>query len=130
MKETIKAPKGWITVRVKPEEYTIIYNYFKATTCKQLSKYVRQVLLHKPVNIQYKDASTREILSALNQISRELSAIGNNFNQTVHKLHTLSHIPEIKVWAALTESGRQNLLKKTDEIRHAMNQISLLCARK
>jgi len=130
MKETIKAPRGWITVRVKPEEYSIIYNYFKATTCKKLSQYVRHILVNKPVNIQYKDESSREILTALNQISRELSAIGNNFNQTVHKLHTLDHLPEIKVWAELTESGRQNLLKKIDDIRHSMNQISLLCVRK
>jgi len=87
-------------------------------------------LLQKPVTILYKDESTREILSALNQLSRELSTVGNNFNQTVHKLHTLDHIPEIKIWAELTESGRQNLVKKIEDIRVSLNQIRQQCALK
>ncbi|MBN8857076.1 MAG: plasmid mobilization relaxosome protein MobC [Sphingobacteriales bacterium] len=130
MQEEIKAPKKWISIRVKPDEYSAIYKHYKATTCSKLSQYVRKVLLQKPVVILYKDESTREILSALNQLSRELSAVGNNFNQTVHKLHTLDHIPEIKIWAELTESGRQNLLKKTEDIRVSINQIRQQCALK
>jgi hypothetical protein len=129
MQEELKTP-GWISLRVKPEEYNIIYKNYKATTCSKLSKYVRKLLLNKPVIIQYQDEASREILSALNQISRELSAIGNNFNQTVHKLHTLDHIPEIKVWAAITETTRQNLLKKVEEIRQSLNQIRQSCAHK
>ncbi|OJY89383.1 MAG: hypothetical protein BGP14_05630 [Sphingobacteriales bacterium 44-15] len=130
MQEEIKAPKKWISIRVKPDEYSAIYKHYKATTCSKLSQYVRKVLLQKPVVILYKDESTREILSALNQLSRELSAVGNNFNQTVHKLHTLDHIPEIKIWAELTESGRQNLLKKIEDIRVSLNQIRQQCALK
>lgn len=130
MQEEIKTPKGWISIRVKPDEYTAIYKFYKATTCKKLSQYIRKVLLQKPVVIHYRDESTRAILTALNQLSRELSAVGNNFNQTVHKLHTLDHIPEIKIWAELTESGRQNLLKKIEDIRISMNQIRQQCAPK
>lgn len=130
MKEEIKTPKKWISIRVKPDEYNVIYKLYKATSCNKLSQYVRKVLLQKPVTILYKDESTREILSALNQLSRELSAVGNNFNQTVHKLHTLDHIPEIKMWAELTESGRQNLLKKIEDIRVSINQIRQQCAPK
>lgn len=107
-----------------------VYNLFKKTTNKKLSQYVRKVLLQKPVVIQYKDASSDEILSALNRLSRELSAIGNNFNQTVHKLHTLDHVQDIKIWAEMTESGRQNLLRKVDEIRQSLNEIRVQCARR
>lgn len=130
MQEEIKTPKAWISIRVKPDDYTAIYKLYKQTTCSKLSQYVRKVLLQKPVVILYKDESTREILSALNRLSRELLAIGNNFNQTVHKLHTLDHIPEIKIWAELTESGRQTLLKKIEEIRVSMNQIRQQCVLK
>ncbi len=130
MQEEFKSPKHWISIRVKPDEYTAIYKLYKTTTCKKLSQYVRKVLLQKPVTILYKDESTREILSALNQLSRELSSVGNNFNQTVHKLHTLDHIPEIKIWAELTESSRQNLLKKIEDIRVSLNQIRQQCALK
>lgn len=130
MKEENKTPKNWISVRVKPEEYSIIYGFFKTTTCNKLSEYVRKVLLKKPVTVNYRDQSASEILSVLNQLKKELSDIGNNFNQTVHKLHTLDHIPEIKAWAELSESSRQNLLKKVEEIRITMIQIHQQCARK
>lgn len=124
-----KIPK-WISLRVKPEEYEIIYRNYKATTCNKLSKYVRNILLNKPVIVQYQDQASREILSALNQISRELSAVGNNLNQTVHKLHTLDHIPEIKAWVAITESTRQNLVNKMEEVRQSLHQIRRSCAHK
>ena len=130
MKEENKRPKRWISIRVKPEEYTTIYNFFKATTCNKLSQYVRKLLLNKPVTINYRDQSAAEILTVLNHLKKDLAAVGNNFNQTVHKLHTLDHIEEIKMWAALTESSRQNLLKKVEEIRITMNKIHQLCARK
>lgn len=130
MSEEMKAPRNWITIRVKPEEYTIVYSLFKKTTCKKLSQYVRRVLLEKPVRIEYRDATSNEILSALNQLSRELSAIGNNFNQAVHKLHTLDHIPEIKFWAEMSASTQQNLVKKVEEIRNSLNEIRRQCAHK
>jgi len=130
MSEQTISPKKWITIRVKPDEYIVIYKLFKETTNKKLSQYVRKVLLQKPVIVLYKDASSGEILSALNQLSRELSAIGNNFNQTVHKLHTLDHVQDIKIWAEMTESGRQNLLRKVDEIRQSLNEIRQQCARR
>jgi hypothetical protein len=128
MNEQTITPKRWISIRVKPDEYIAVYNLFKKTTTKKLSQYVRKVLLQRPVVIQYKDASSDEILSALNRLSRELSAVGNNFNQTVHKLHTLDDVPEIKVWAEMTESGRQNLIRKVDEIRKSLNEIRRQCA--
>lgn len=123
MKEENKIPKRWVTIRVKPEEYTTIYNFYKATTCRKLSQYVRNVLLKKPVVFTHRNQSADEILSALNAIKKELSAVGNNFNQAVHKLHTLDHIPEIKLWAELSESSRKNLLRKAEEIRVLMNKI-------
>jgi hypothetical protein len=130
MKENNKTPKKWISIRVKAEEYNTIYGFYQATTCAKLSQYIRAVLLKKPITVNYRNEGAAEILAALNQIRKELSAVGNNFNQTVHKLHTLDHIPEIKAWALLTESSRQILLKKVEEIRLTMNQIYQQCARK
>lgn len=89
--------KHWITIRVNPEEYNTIYNYFKATTCNKLSQYVRKVLLQKPVVVTYRNQSADEILSALNALKKELAAVGNNFNQSVHRLHTMDNFSEIKL---------------------------------
>jgi hypothetical protein len=75
MIEQTNNPKIWTIVNAKPDEYIVIHKLFKETTNKKLSQYVRKVLLQKPVVIEYKDTSSDEILSALNRLSRELSAI-------------------------------------------------------
>lgn len=123
MKEQNKTPKRWISIRVKPEEHTIIYQHFQSTTCRKLSEYVRKVLLNKPITINYRNQSADEILSALSQVKKELAAIGNNFNQAVHRLHTLDNVPEIKIWAMVNEKSKQTLLAKVEDIRIKMNQI-------
>ncbi|MBV4359110.1 plasmid mobilization protein [Pinibacter aurantiacus] len=123
MKEQIKTPKNWISFRVKHDEYTTIYHYFESTTCRKLSEYARKVLLNKPVTINYRNQSANEILTVMNQLKNELNAIGNNFNQSIHKLHTLDTVPEIKTWALQNEASKQSLLQKVEEIRVNMIQL-------
>lgn len=130
MKEENKTPKNWISIRVKPEEYSLIYRHYQQSTCRKLSEYIRKVLLHKPVLINYRNQSADEILSVMNQLKNELSAIGNNLNQSVHRLHMLDTIPEIKTWAAVNEKHKQLLFAKVEEIRLKMIQIYDLWSRK
>lgn len=123
MKEEIKTPKNWISFRVKPDEYEVIYGHFTTTTCRKLSEYARKVLLNKPVVINHRNQSADEILSVLNQIKNELSAVGNNFNQVVHKLHTLDNVHEIRYWVTTNEQAQQILLHKIENIRLTMIQL-------
>ena len=129
MKEQNKSPKKWISIRVKSEEYSVIYNFFLDTTCRQLSEYVRLVLLQKPVTVNYRNASAAEIMSSLYQLKNELSYIGNNFNQSVKVLHQLREVPEITTWAMLNESAKKMLFIKVEEIRLSMLKIEELCSR-
>lgn len=123
MKEADKTPKQWISIRVKPEEYSKIYSYYSKTTCQQLSEYVRNVLLKQPVTILYRNASADELLTVLNQIKNELSSIGNNFNQSVKALHSMRHFPDINTWAMLNESSKKILLQKIEDTRILMQQL-------
>ena len=112
-----------ITIRLKPEEYQQLENRQKSSTCNQLSEYIRRIILGKPVVITYRNQSADDFLQQMVQLKNELSAIGNNFNQSVHKLHTLDTIPEIRTWALLNETSKQNLLAKVEQIRQRMNQF-------
>jgi hypothetical protein len=115
--------KHWISFRVRPEEYNLIHRHFAATTCRKLSDYARQVLLNKPVIVKYRNQSADEFLSAMIPLKNELNAIGNNFNQAVKKLHTLSQVHEFKSWLIAYEMDKQNLLQKVDEIKIRMQKI-------
>ena len=123
MKETKQVRKGWLTVRLNEDEEKKLNKFFSRTTSGSLSEYARDVLLKEPVNVIYRNQSADEFLTEMILLKKELNAIGNNFNQAVHKLHTLDHVPEIKAWAILNEASKTNFIKKVDEIKEKMNQI-------
>jgi hypothetical protein len=115
-----------ITIRLKPEEYQQVEAKQKATTCRQLSEYIRRIILSKPVVVTYRNQTADDLLQEMLQLKNELSAIGNNFNQSVHKLHTLDTVPEIKAWVMLNETSKQTLFAKVEQIRQRMNQLYVL----
>jgi len=123
MEEQKSKGRNWISFRVKPHEYDIIHGYFKKTTCRKLSEYARKMLLQKPVIIKYRNQSADELLTEMVKLKNELGAIGNNFNQTVKRLHTLDEIPEVRAWLILNDPVREAFMKKTEEINNRMNQL-------
>jgi len=123
MKEIKQIRKGWLTIRLNEDEEKKLNKFYSRTTSNSLSEYARDVLLREPVNVIYRNQSADEFLEEMIQLKKELNAIGNNFNQTVHKLHTLDKIPEIKAWAILNETGKKTFMKKVEEIREKINLI-------
>ena len=124
MREVKKEVRNkWLHIRLNDSEYDTINNHWQQTTSKELSDYARKVLLKKPVLINHRNQSADEILAEMIRLKNELSAIGNNFNQAVHKLHTLDRISQVKIWLEVNEPLKYSFLKKTEEIRVRMNQI-------
>src|SRR4028119_1554347 len=118
-----KARNKWIHIRVNEIEYQKIERNRKASTSRKLSDYARTILLNKPVIIKYRNGTADEFLSEMIKLKNELSAIGNNYNQAVHKLHTLGKIQDVKVWLLLNESIKEAFLKKAEVIRQTTAQI-------
>jgi hypothetical protein len=123
MKETKKVRSQWLTIRLNEDEEKILNRHYDRTTSNSLSEYARDVLLKEPVNIIYRNQSADDFLAEMILLKNELNAIGKNFNQAVHKLHTLDHIEEIKLWAILNQTVQENFMKKAEEIKEKMNQI-------
>jgi hypothetical protein len=123
MKEKKPLRDRWLTIRLSKEEEADLLKLSRTTTCRSLSEYGRSVLLQEPVTVRYRNASADDFLEEMVLLKKELNAIGNNFNQAVHRLHTLDKIEEIKLWLLMSESGRAVLLKKTDEILKKVSQI-------
>jgi hypothetical protein len=130
MKNENKNRIKWLTIRLNAEEENKLIKFYKRTTANSLSEYARDVLLKEPLNILYRNQSADEFLSEMILLKNELNAIGKNFNQAVHKLHTLDHIQDIKTWAILNEISNKNFIAKAEEIKEKMNQIYHLWLRK
>ena len=111
-------------VRFTAREFDKIQNQFARSTDRKLSEYIRKIILNKPVTVRQRNQSLDDAMAELITLRKELNAIGNNFNQTVKRLHTLQELPEIKSWLLLNESGRQILLAKVSEIQSKISQIN------
>lgn len=93
------------------------------TTEKDTSAYLRKVALQKPVTVKYRNESADDFLLDMLNLKKELNAIGNNFNQAVHKLHILDKIPEFRVWVQQYDGLQKVLISKVEEIKLRMNQL-------
>ena len=113
----------WLHIRLNESEDEKLHKLYDSSTSNSLSEYARDVLLKQPVNISYRNESADKFLDEIILLRKELNALGNNFNQAVHKLHTLDQISEIKSWIMVNESCKNLFLKKAEEIKEKMNQI-------
>jgi hypothetical protein len=112
-----------VVVRMNDNEFEQVEKLRKKSTERNLSSYVREVVLQKPVLINYRNQSADEFLKDMLGLKKELNAIGNNFNQAVHKLHILDKIPEFRVWVNHYDALHQSLVSKVEEIKLRMNQL-------
>ena len=80
----------WLHIRLKEDEHTRINNKFSKSTCRKLSEYARRVLLDKVVTVNQRNQSLDDFMTEMIKLRNELNSIGNSFNETVKKLHTLN----------------------------------------
>lgn len=113
-----------VTVRFTPTEYKKIEEKLKNSTSSELSHYVRNVLLHKPVVIKYRNESLDHFMEEFIALRQALNAIGNNYNQAVKKLHILKQVPEFRQWIGANETAHQQFFQKLNHIEQRIEKIS------
>lgn len=112
-----------VVVRMNETEFEQAEKLRKKTTERYLSTYVRKLSLQKPLTVKYRNESADDFLLDMLNLKKELNAIGNNFNQAVHKLHILDKIPEFRVWVQQYDGLQKVLISKVEEIKVRMNQL-------
>jgi MobC-like protein len=112
-----------VVIRMNETEFEQAEKFRKKTTEKYLSTYVRKLSLQKPLTVKYRNESADDFLLDMLNLKKELNAIGNNFNQAVHKLHLLDKIPEFRVWVQQYDDLQKVLISKVGEIKVRMNQL-------
>lgn len=115
--------KKMVVVRMNETEINQLTKLQEKTTEKDTSAYLRKVALQKPVTVKYRNESADDFLMDMLNLKKELNAIGNNFNQAVHKLHILDKIPEFRVWVQQYDGLQKVLISKVEEIKLRMNQL-------
>lgn len=114
---------GVLKMRISKNERQQIHKLRKKTTEKYLSNYARKVLLNEPVTFVYRNKSVDDFTAEMLLVKKDLHYIGHNFNQAVHKLHTLEKIPDFRDWIIQSEAIRNAFMQKVEEISIRMHQI-------
>lgn len=124
MKEQNINKTKWLHIRLTPAQYLIIKNKCDNSTCGKISEYARHILLDKAIVTKVRNASLDDLMSELIGLRKELSAVGNNYNQMVRKLNSLSFCHEVKSWLIVSQSVQENVTDKIDIIKQKINLIS------
>jgi hypothetical protein len=111
MNEENKKPKGWISFRVKNDQYKKIYSFYLETKCRKLSDYARKVLLQKPVVIIYRNQTAEDFLAQMIELKKDLRST-------------------LKMFSGESKTSKQILISKVEEISLRLDQIYELWCRK
>jgi len=124
MKENNNIKNKWLHLRLSEAEYLQLEKAFSKTTEKKMSRYARNILLGKPMIAGYRNLSSESLISEFAALLKTVNGIANNYNQSVHKLHTLDHAPQIKMWLDGNRDSGPILLDNIREIKLMMNKIT------
>ena len=124
MEEKNSSRNRWLHIRLTKDELDFIDNSFKASACRKRSDFVRRNLLRKPIVLKYRNESLDKLLQELIQLRTQLNFMGNNFNQSVKKLHTLFEISDLRVWILSFESDRDKYFSLVEEIKKQIENLA------
>jgi hypothetical protein len=120
----------WLTIRMKPDEYKFLNKRLASTTCRSLSEYSRKVLLERSITVTSRDKSMDDVLEELILLRKEVNFFGNNFNQVVRKLNSVSGMPDAAIWQSLLEVLRDQIEPSMTQIKERISNYSDLWSRK
>ncbi|MFD0795488.1 plasmid mobilization relaxosome protein MobC [Mucilaginibacter litoreus] len=112
-----------IGLRLTTGEYDGLEKEWKKSNCRKLSDYVRRLIFGKPLVSSYRNRSMDELMAELIVLRKELNAIGNNFNQAVHRLHTLDHLPQMQHWLVGFERDKHLLSDQMEAIKIVIKKM-------
>ncbi|SDE86115.1 hypothetical protein SAMN05216464_11090 [Mucilaginibacter pineti] len=124
MKENKSIKNKWLHLRLSEAEHLQIEKAFSKTTERKFSNYARTILLGKPMIAGYRNLSSDALIAEFAALLKTVNGIANNYNQSIHKLHTLDHEPQIKLWVDSNRNSGKILLSSIQEIKLMMNKIT------
>jgi hypothetical protein len=114
----------WMHIRLTPKEADKLRKQYEKTTSKDLSNYIRKVLLEKPITVFTRNKPLDEFVQEMILLKNELSAIGSNVNQQAKKINSYATTPSLKIMMESFQLLKDKVDGKLTEIRDRLNQFS------
>lgn len=113
----------WIHLRLSPAEYKEVMRKCSNSTFRNISQYIRAVILDLPVVATYRNLSQDEIVQQMVLLNSELNALGNNLNQNTKRINTLRP-SEQEFWGLQFTYQADSILLKLSEVKDVVQNIA------
>ena len=123
MSDSKKNRNKRLLLRLTEQECKKLNQGFSSSTKRNLSDYARDLLFNRPITVYTRDKSLDIGIESLDALKKELSAIGNNFNQAVKRLHTAGSDPGLSEAAREAQKHYSMFIEKTNIIHAQINKI-------
>jgi hypothetical protein len=113
-----------IGLRLSPEEYKEIDRRWKMSNSRRLSDYARKKLFDKAIIKSFRNLSLDDMMIEMIQLRKTLDGIANNLEQSMKKMMTSEGKSDLKIWSAIQDNQRNQILIKIEEIKKRINLIA------
>jgi len=113
----------WIHLRLSQAEHKEVIKKRANSNCRNLSHYIRNVILDRPIVATYRNLSQDDMLQQMVLLNSELNALGKNLNQITKRLHTLRS-SEQELWGLQFTSRAESILLKLAEVKGVIQNIA------
>ncbi len=113
-----------IYVGLKLEEYAKIELQYKASTCRNKSEYIRNLIYNRPITMLYRNQSLDDLIEEITILNKEINTIKNELSKTLEIMCMHKNSSEFNQKIQEIELKIANLHQIIDQVKNQMIKIT------
>lgn len=113
-----------IYVGLKLEEYAKIELQYKASTCRNKSEYIRNLIYNRPITMLYRNQSLDDLIEEITILNKEINTIKNELSKTLEIMCMHKNSSEFHQKIQEIELKIANLHQIIDQVKNQMIKIT------
>jgi hypothetical protein len=125
MRTKTNNPKKYrhVYLGIPTAEYIEIENNYKKSTCRSLSEYIRNIIIHNPITIRYRDQSLEDLIEEIASLNDHMNQVRNTAFQILEKLTSQQQTSQFNPVLTGFETTIKHLDKTIQEIKIQIEKI-------
>jgi hypothetical protein len=122
-----KTPKTQVVINLTKDEWSKLYKQFSDSTHIYFRRYLKDILMAKPVTQYFRNKSLDEILAVMNQLKNKMESVDRLFKMISEKLQIAPSHVHVARWQSALDNSWQMHRTTMEEIRLQLIKIYEIC---
>jgi hypothetical protein len=123
-KQSKQSLSKYICFRIDIDQYDLLRENCKLTTCRSLSQYIRKLILAGPVTVNYRNATLEEIIIELSALRGQLADASSAFESAVDQLARFQSAQHLGSWLLRFETEKRDLFGQIASINEYIKKTA------